>query len=50
MSWHKMPGEKQEHYDMFMVWLGLTYEDPPKERSTAGRPVLPATPLRTTLG
>jgi hypothetical protein len=33
MSWHKMPGEKQEHYDMFMVWLGLTYEDPPKERT-----------------
>jgi hypothetical protein len=33
MSWHKMPGEKQDHYDMFMVWLGLTYEDPPKERT-----------------
>jgi hypothetical protein len=33
MSWHKMPGEKQEHYDMFMVWLGLPYEDPPKERT-----------------
>jgi hypothetical protein len=30
---HKMPGEKQEHYDMFMVWLGLPYEDPPKERT-----------------
>jgi hypothetical protein len=33
MSWHKMRGEKQEHYDMFMVWLGLPYEDPPKERT-----------------
>jgi hypothetical protein len=33
MSWHKMPGEKQEHYDMFLVWLGLPYEDPPKERT-----------------
>jgi hypothetical protein len=33
MSWHKMAGEKQEHYDMFMVWLGLPYEDPPKERT-----------------
>jgi hypothetical protein len=33
MSWHKMPGEKQQHYDMFMVWLGLPYEDPPKERT-----------------
>jgi hypothetical protein len=33
MSWHKMPGEKQEHYDMFMAWLGLPYEDPPKERT-----------------
>jgi hypothetical protein len=22
MSWHKMPGEKQEHYEMFLVWLG----------------------------
>jgi hypothetical protein len=33
MSWHKMPGEKQDHYDMFMVWLGLPYEDPPKERT-----------------
>ncbi len=33
MSWHKMPGEKQEHYDMFQVWLGLPYEDPPKERT-----------------
>jgi hypothetical protein len=32
-SWHKMPGEKQEHYEMFMVWLGLPYEDPPKERT-----------------
>jgi hypothetical protein len=32
-SWHKMPGEKQDHYDMFMVWLGLPYEDPPKERT-----------------
>ena len=32
-SWHKMPGEKQEHYDMFLVWLGLPYEDPPKERT-----------------
>jgi hypothetical protein len=30
MSWHKMPGEKHEHYDMFLVWLGLPYEDPPK--------------------
>jgi hypothetical protein len=28
-----MPGEKQEHYDRFMVWLGLPYEDPPKERT-----------------
>jgi hypothetical protein len=33
MSWHKMPGEKHEHYDMFLVWLGLPYEDPPKERT-----------------
>jgi hypothetical protein len=33
MSWHKMPGEKQEHYEMFLVWLGLPYEDPPKERT-----------------
>src|SRR5215212_7105371 len=33
MSWHKTAGEKQEHYDMFMVWLGLPYEDPPKERT-----------------
>ena len=33
MSWHKMPGEKQEHYEMFMVWLGLPYEDQPKERT-----------------
>jgi hypothetical protein len=33
MSWHKMAGEKQEHYDMFQVWLGLPYEDPPKERT-----------------
>jgi hypothetical protein len=33
MSWHKMAGEKQEHYDMFLVWLGLPYEDPPKERT-----------------
>jgi hypothetical protein len=32
-SWHKIAGEKQEHYDMFMVWLGLPYEDPPKERT-----------------
>jgi hypothetical protein len=32
-SWHKMPGEKQEHYEMFMVWCGLPYEDPPKERT-----------------
>jgi hypothetical protein len=32
-SWHKMPGEKQEHYEMFLVWLGLPYEDPPKERT-----------------
>ena len=32
-SWHKMPGEKQEHYDMLLVWLGLPYEDPPKERT-----------------
>src|SRR5215203_4349067 len=32
-SWHKMAGEKQEHYDMFMVWLGLPYEDTPKERT-----------------
>src|SRR5215213_7542974 len=32
-AWHKMLGEKQEHYDMFMVWLGLPYEDPPKERT-----------------
>ncbi len=32
-SWHKMPGEKQEHYEMFQVWLGLPYEDPPKERT-----------------
>jgi hypothetical protein len=31
MSWHKMPGEKQEHYEMFLVWLGLPYEDLPKE-------------------
>jgi hypothetical protein len=28
-----MPGEKQEHYDMFQVWLGLPYEDQPKERT-----------------
>jgi hypothetical protein len=28
-----MPGEKQEHYEMFQVWLGLHYEDPPKERT-----------------
>jgi hypothetical protein len=33
MSWHKMAGEKQEHYDMFLVWLGLPYEDSPKERT-----------------
>jgi hypothetical protein len=33
MSWHKMPSEKQEHYEMFQVWLGLPYEDPPKERT-----------------
>jgi hypothetical protein len=33
MSWHKMPGEKQEHYEMFQVWLGLPYEDQPKERT-----------------
>jgi len=33
MSWHKMPDEKQEHYDMFLVWLGLPYEDPHKERT-----------------
>jgi hypothetical protein len=33
MSWHKMAGEKQEHYDMFQVWLGLPHEDPPKERT-----------------
>jgi hypothetical protein len=33
MSWHKLAGEKQEHYEMFMVWLGLPYEDPPKERT-----------------
>jgi hypothetical protein len=33
MSWHKMAGEKQEHYDMFLVWLGLPCEDPPKERT-----------------
>jgi hypothetical protein len=33
MSWHKMAGEKQEHYDMFQVWLGLPYEGPPKERT-----------------
>jgi hypothetical protein len=33
MSWHKMAGEKQEHYDMFQVWLGLPYEDLPKERT-----------------
>jgi hypothetical protein len=32
-AWHKMPGEKQEHYDMFMVWFGLPYEDTPKERT-----------------
>ncbi len=32
-SWHKMPGEKQEHYEMFLVWCGLPYEDPPKERT-----------------
>src|SRR5215204_5674308 len=32
-SWHKMAGEKQKHYDMFSVWLGLPYEDPPKERT-----------------
>ena len=32
-SWHKMAGEKQERYDMFMVWLGLPYEDTPKERT-----------------
>jgi len=32
-AWHKMLGEKQEHYDMFMVWLGLPYEDTPKERT-----------------
>jgi hypothetical protein len=32
-SWHKLPGEKQEHYDTFLVWLGLPYEDPPKERT-----------------
>ncbi len=32
-SWHKMPSEKQEHFDMFLVWLGLPYEDPPKERT-----------------
>ncbi len=35
-SWHKMPGEKQEHYEMFQVWLGLPYEDPPKERTVRG--------------
>jgi hypothetical protein len=28
-----MPGEKQEHYEMFLVWCGLPYEDPPKERT-----------------
>jgi hypothetical protein len=28
-----MWGEKHDHYDMFMVWLGLPYEDPPKERT-----------------
>ena len=33
MSWHKMAGEKQEYYDLFQVWLGLHYEDPPKERT-----------------
>ena len=33
MSWHKMAGEKHDHYDMFQVWLGLPYEDPPKERT-----------------
>jgi hypothetical protein len=32
-SWHKIAGEKQEHYDMFMVWFGLPYEDTPKERT-----------------
>jgi hypothetical protein len=32
-SWHKMAGEKQEHYEMFQVWLGLPYEDHPKERT-----------------
>jgi hypothetical protein len=32
-SWHKMAGEKQEHYEMFLVWLGLPYEEPPKERT-----------------
>ena len=32
-SWHKLAGEKQEHYEMFLVWLGLPYEDPPKERT-----------------
>ena len=32
-SWHKMAGEKQEHYGLFKIWLGLPYEDPPKERT-----------------
>ena len=32
-SWHKMPKEKQEHYELFKIWLGLPYEDPPKERT-----------------
>ena len=32
-SLHEMWGEKHDHYDMFQVWLGLPYEDPPKERT-----------------
>jgi hypothetical protein len=32
-SWHKMPKEKQEHYELFKIWLQLPYEDPPKERT-----------------
>jgi hypothetical protein len=32
-SWHKMRGEKQEHYELFKIWLGLPYEDPPKGRT-----------------
>jgi hypothetical protein len=35
-SWHQLRGETDVQYEMFTIWLGMLYEDPPAERTLPG--------------